>query len=109
MGRFGDEPRSRKVPLHVTVDERVIDALGKVRNKSSVSSMVNDILTIVIKQFDPGPSSPLIYELKELFDKHLQDATSSGDTQKVACIELLESKLLPYYDLAEVDYTRKTR
>ena len=99
MGRFGER---KKVRLSIMVDKWISDALGKIRSKKSVSSLVNGLLGVTIMQFDPGPSSPLIYELRVLFKKHLLEAEISGDAQSIACIEFLESQLVPYYDLAEV-------
>src|SRR5487761_755592 len=98
-GRFGER---KKVRLSIMVDKWISDALGKIRSKKSVSSLVNGLLGVTIMQFDPGPSSPLIYELRALFKKHLLEAEISGDAQSIACIEFLESQLVPYYDLAEV-------
>jgi hypothetical protein len=99
MGRYGE---TRKVALKVMVDRPVKDALGKIRTKKSVSNLVNGLLAITIRQFDPGPSSPLIHELKELFRRHLLKAKLSGHAEEIACIEYLESQLQPYYDLAGV-------
>ena len=84
------------------VDKQVKDALGKIRTKKSVSNLVNGLLTITIRQFDPGPSAPLIYDLRALFKRHLLRAKLSGDGEVITCIENLESQLQPYYDLAEV-------
>ena len=64
--------------------------------------MVNGFLDIVVRQFDTGPLSPLIYDLHDLLERHLRNAVMSGDSQKMACIEYLESQLLPYCELAEV-------
>lgn len=99
-GRFGE---TRKVPLKIMVDKPVKDALGKIRTKKSVSNLVNGFLTIIVRQFDPGPSSPLIYELRELFQKHMLKAKRFGHNEEVVCIEYLESQLEPYYDLAGVN------
>ncbi|MCL4518482.1 MAG: hypothetical protein M1587_04720 [Thaumarchaeota archaeon] len=98
-GRLGE---SRKVSLKIMVDKQVKDALGKIRTKKSVSNLVNGLLMITIRQFDPGPSAPLIHDLRALFKKHLLRAKLSGDGEEITCIENLESQLQPYYDLAGV-------
>jgi hypothetical protein len=92
------------------VDKPVKDALEKIRAKKSVSNLVNGFLTTIVRQFDPGPSSLLIYELRELFKRHMLRAKHFGHAEEVACIEYLESQLEPYYDLAGVNAndTRKS-
>ena len=104
LGRYGaDDPRMRKVSLEVTVDRWVSDALGKIRSKKSVSSLVNSLLGTVIRQFDPGPSAPMIYDLVALLAKHRKQAEAAGDTEALAAISQLHSELEPYIDLAEAE------
>ena len=104
LGRYGaDDPRMRKVSLEVTVDRWVSDALGKIRSKKSVSSLVNSILGTVIRQFDPGPSAPMIYDLVALLAKHRKQAEETGDAETLAAISQLHSELEPYIDLAEAE------
>lgn len=104
MGRYGaDSPNDRKVSLEVTVDKWVSDALEKIRSKKSVSNLVNSLLATVIKQFDPGPASPFIYELVRLLAKHRQEAEATGDTETLASVVQLHSILEPYIDLAEAE------
>lgn len=98
MGRYGER---KKVPLTITIDKQISESLRKVK-KGSVSGMVNDFLVMIVRQFDPGPLSPLIYDLHDLLKRHRKNAEISGDSQKIACIEYLESQLLPYYELADV-------
>ena len=102
-GRYGaEEGATRKVSLEITVDRWISDALGKIRTKKSVSNLVNGLLAIVIRQFDPGPSSPLVYALDRLLTKYKERAEASGDAEMVASVALLRSRLEPYFDLAEV-------
>lgn len=109
LGRYGaDDPKMRKVPLHITVDKWIGDALGKIRSKRSVSELVNGLLTTVVRQFDPGPSAPLIYELVRVLEEHEARAKDSGDAQALAAAALLRSELEPYIDLARADSERKT-
>ena len=104
FGRYGaDDPRMRKVSLEVTVDRWVSDALGKIRSKKSVSSLVNSLLGTVIRQFDPGPSAPMIHDLVALLAKHRKQAEETGDTEALAAISQLHSELVPYIDLAEAE------
>jgi hypothetical protein len=104
FGRYGaDDPRTRKVSLEVTVDRWVSDALGKIRSKKSVSNLVNSLLGTVIRQFDPGPSAPMIYDLVELLAKHRKQAEEKGDAETLAAISQLHSELEPYIDLAEAE------
>lgn len=109
LGRYGaDESGTRKVSLEITVDKWVSDALGKIRSKKSVSSMVNGLLTTVIRQFDPGPSSPLIHELVRVLAKYRGEAEASGDTEMLASVAQLHSQLEPYIDLAEAELDSKS-
>jgi len=104
MGRYGaDSPSDRKVSLEVSVDKWVSDALEKIRSKKSVSSLVNSLLATVIRQFDPGPASPFIYELVGLLAKHKREAEATGDTETLASVAQLHSMLEPYIDLAEAE------
>ena len=104
LGRYGaDDPRMRKVSLEVTVDRWVSDALGKIRSKKSVSSLVNSLLGTVIRQFDPGPSAPMVYDLVALLAKHRKQAEAAGDAETLAAISQLHSELEPYIDLAEAE------
>jgi hypothetical protein len=104
LGRYGaGNPGERKVSLEITVDKWVSDALGKIRSKKSVSSLVNSLLGTVIRQFDPGPASPFIYELVRLLAKHRQEAEASGDTETLASVAQLHSMLEPFIDLAEAE------
>jgi hypothetical protein len=104
LGRYGaDDPRMRKVSLEVTVDRWVSDALGKIRSKKSVSSLVNSLLGTVIRQFDPGPSAPLVCELVALLARHRRQAEAAGDAEALAAISQLHSELEPYIDLAEAE------
>ena len=106
FGRYGaDNPGERKVSLEITVDKWVSDALGKIRSKKSVSNLVNSLLATVIRQFDPGPASPFVYELVGLLAKHRQEAEASGDTETLASVTQLHSMLEPYIDLAEAELT----
>ena len=106
FGRYGAvNPCERKVSLEITVDKWVSDALGKVRSKKSVSNLVNSLLATVIRQFDPGPASPFVYELVGLLAKHRQEAEASGDTETLASVTQLHSMLEPYIDLAEAELT----
>ena len=106
FGRYGaDNPGERKVSLEITVDKWVSDALGKIRSKKSVSNLVNSLLATVIRQFDPGPASPFVYELVGLLAKHRQEAEASGDTETLASVTQLHSMLEPYIDLAEAEPT----
>ena len=106
FGRYGaDSPGERKVSLEITVDKWVSDALGKIRSKKSVSNLVNSLLATVIRQFDPGPASPFVYELVGLLAKHRQEAEASGDTETLASVTQLHSMLEPYIDLAEAELT----
>jgi hypothetical protein len=110
LGRYGaDNPGDRKVSLEITVDKWVSDALGKIRSKKSVSSLVNSLLGTVIRQFDPGPASPFIYELVHLLAKHRRDAEASGDTETLASVAQLHSILEPYIDLAEAEPVVKAK
>ena len=93
----------RKVSLEVTVDRWVSDALGKIRSKKSVSSLVNSLLGTVIRQFDPGPSAPMVYDLVALLAKHRKQAEAAGDAETLAAISQLHSELEPYIDLAEAE------
>ena len=107
FGRYGaDDPRMRKVSLEVTVDRWVSDALGKIRSKKSVSSLVNSLLGTVIRQFDPGPSAPMIYDLVALLARHRKQAEAAGDAETLAAISQLHSELEPYIDLAEAEPRR---
>lgn len=102
IGRYGhDDPAARKVPLHVTVDKSVGDALGKIRSKKSLSELVNGLLTTVVKQFDPGPAAPVVYRLVEVLAEFEVKARDSGDGQTLAAVALLRSELEPYIDLAQ--------
>jgi hypothetical protein len=104
MGRYGaDRPSDRKVSLEVSVDKWVSDALEKIRSKKSVSSLVNSLLATVIRQFDPGPASPFIYELVGLLAKHKREAEATGDTETLASVAQLHSMLEPFIDLAEAE------
>lgn len=104
LGRYGaDSPSDRKVGLEITVDKWVSDALEKIRSKKSVSSLVNSLLATVIRQFDPGPASPFIYELVGLLAKHMREAEASGDMETLASVAQLHSILEPYIDLAEAE------
>jgi hypothetical protein len=104
LGRYGaDSSSERKVSLEITVDKWVSDALVKIRSKKSVSSLVNSLLATVIRQFDPGPASPFIYELVHLLAKHRREAEASGDTETLASVAQLHSILEPYIDLAEAE------
>jgi hypothetical protein len=104
LGRYGANcPGERKVSLEITVDKWVSDALEKVRSKKSVSSLVNSLLGTVIRQFDPGPASPFIYELVRLLAKHRREAEALGDTETLASVVQLHSILEPYIDLAEAE------
>jgi hypothetical protein len=104
LGRYGaDDPRTRKVSLEVTVDRWVSDALGKIRSKKSVSNLVNSLLGTVIRQFDSGPSAPMIYDLVALLAKHRKQAEATGDAETLAAISQLHSELEPYIDLAEAE------
>lgn len=104
LGRYGaDDPRLRKVSLEVTVDRWVSDALGKIRSKNSVSNLVNSLLETVIRQFDPGPSAPMVYDLVALLAKHRKRAEATGDAETLAAISQLHSELEPYIDLAEAE------
>ncbi len=76
----------------MTVDRWISDALGKVRRKESVSGMVNGLLAVVIRQFDPGPSSPLALELSSLLKKHREIAEASGDAGTLASVTFLQSQ-----------------
>ena len=76
----------------MTVDRWISDALGKVRRKESVSGMVNGLLAVVIRQFDPGPSSPLALELSGLLEKHRKIAEASGDAETLASVTFLQSR-----------------
>ena len=106
FGRYGaDNPGERKVSLEITVDKWVSDGLGKIRSKRSVSNLVNSLLATVIRQFDPGPASPFVYELVGLLAKHRQEAEASGDTETLASVTQLHSMLEPYIDLAEAELT----
>ena len=106
FGRYGaDNPGERKVSLEITVDKWDSDALGKIRSKKSVSNLVNSLLATVIRQFDPGPASPFVYELVGLLAKHRQEAEASGDTETLASVTQLHSMLEPYIDLAEAELT----
>lgn len=102
LGRYGANEGSRKVSLEITVDKWISDALDKIRTKRSVSNLVNGLLAIVIRQFDPGPSSPLIYALDRLLTRYKERAEAAGDPEMVASVALLRSRLEPYFDLAEV-------
>lgn len=102
LGRYGADEGSRKVSLEITVDKWISDALDKIRTKRSVSSMVNGLLAIVIRQFDPGPSSPLVYALDKVLTEYGQRAEACGDPEMVASAAFLRSRLEPYFDLAEV-------
>jgi hypothetical protein len=102
-GRYGAAEEEKKVSLNVTVDRWISDALGKVRRKESVSGMVNGLLAVVIRQFDPGPSSPLALELSGLLEKHRKIAEASGDAETLASVTFLQSQLQPYVDLSEGD------
>ena len=99
-GRYGEK---NKVSLNVTIDKTVSDRLHKIKKKGSVSSMVNSLLDMITGQFDPGPSSPLIYDLHDLLKRHRKKAEQEGDPKRVACVEIIESHLQPYFDLAEVN------
>lgn len=98
-GRYGER---NKVPLKITIDKRISDSLHKIKKKGSVSNMINGLLDITIRQFDPGPSSPLIYDLHALLKRHRKIAEEEEDPERIACVEILESQLQPYYELAEV-------
>jgi rubredoxin len=65
--------------------------------------MVNGLLAVVIRQFDPGPSSPLALELSGLLEKHRKIAEASGDAETLASVTFLQSQLEPYVDLSEGD------
>ena len=93
----------RKVSLEVTVDRWVSDALGKIRSKKSVSNFVNGILGTMIKQYDPGPSSPFVYELVKVMEKYRKEAEASGDSRMLASIAQLHSAVEAYIDLAEAE------
>lgn len=109
FGRYGaDDPVLKKVPLNITIDKRISDALGKIRSKKSVSELVNGLLTTVVKQFDPGPAAPLVYRLTEVLAEFETKARGSGDTQTLAAVALLRSELEPYIDLARADLTQET-
>ena len=104
FGRYGaDNPGERKVSLEITVDKWVSDALGKIRSKKSVSNLVNSLLGTVIRQFDPGPSAPMVYDLVALLAKHRRRAEEAGDDEALAAISQLHSELEPYIDLAEAE------
>jgi hypothetical protein len=104
MGRYGaDSPSDRKVSLEVSVDKWVSDALEKIRSKKSVSSLVNSLLATVIRQFDPGPASPFIYELVGLLAKHRREAEATGDAETLASVAQLHSMLEPFIDLSEAE------
>ena len=104
LGRYGaDDPSSRKVPLHVTVDRWVSDRLGKVRKQKSVSRFVNDMLGSVIRLFDPGPLSPMIQEIVALLERYKREAEALGDQEKLAWIEGVHSQLELFIDLSEAE------
>ena len=104
LGRYGaDNSAERKVSLEITVDKWVSDALGKIRAKGSVSSMVNGFLGTVVKHYDPGPLAPMIYEFVSVLAKYRQQAEAEGDIGKLASVVQLHSVLEPYIDLAEVE------
>jgi hypothetical protein len=107
LGRYGADEGARKVSLEITVDKWISDALDKIRTKRSVSNLVNGLLAIVIRQFDPGPSSPLIYALDRLLTEYKEKAEASGDTEMIASVVFLRSRLEPYFDLAEVVLDRE--
>lgn len=108
FGRYGhDDPGARKVPLHVTVDKRIGDALDKIRSKKSLSELVNGLLTTVVNQFDPGPAAPVIYKLVQVLAEFEAEARDSGDSQTLAAVALLRSELEPYVDLAQPNPKRK--
>lgn len=102
LGRYGaDDPGDKKVPLHITVDKSISEALGKIRSKKSVSDLVNGLLDTVVRQFDPGPLAPMIHDLVRILARHRIKAETSGDRERVALIDMMLSKLDPYIDLAE--------
>ena len=105
-GRYGER---NKVSLNVTIDKTVSDRLHKIKKKGSVSSMVNGLLDMITGQFDPGPSSPLIYDLHDLLNRHRKKAEQERDPKRIACVEIIESHLQPYYDLAEVNDDKSLR
>lgn len=90
------------------MDRWISDALDKIRTKKSVSGMVNGLLATVIRQFDPGPSSPLVYELVGLLAKYKGEAEASGDSEMLASVAQLHSQLEPYIDLAEAEPASKS-
>ena len=104
LGRYGaDNPGERKVSLEITVDKWVSDALGKIRRKKSVSSFVNGVLGLTITHYDPGPSSPFVYDLVKVMEKYKKEAEESGDSGMLAAVNQLHYVLEPYIDLAEAE------
>jgi hypothetical protein len=110
LGRYGaGNPGERKVSLEITVDKWVSDALGKIRAKGSVSSMVNGFLGTVVRHYDPGPLAPMIYEFVGVLAKYRRQAEAEGDIEKLASVVQLHSILEPYIDLAEAEPEQTTK
>ena len=106
LGRYGyDDPGAKKVRIHITVDGKMNKALDKIRAKRSLSELVNGVLAVIVKAYDPGPAAPLVHELERVFAAHEESARSSGDLETMAAVKVLRLRLEPYSDLASGETT----
>ncbi len=85
----------------MTVDKWISEALEKIRTRKSVSELVNGLLETVVRQFDPGPTAPMVHDLVRVLAKHRNEAETVGDRERISVIDSMLSKLDPYIDLAE--------
>lgn len=101
LGRYGyDDPGAKKVRIHIMVDRWISNALGKIRTKKSLSELVNGVLAVIVKQYDPGPAAPLVHELERVLSVHEEKARASEDYETLVAVRMLRSRLEPYSDLA---------
>ena len=106
LGRYGyDDPGDRKVRIHIMVDRKISKTLDKIRAKRSLSELVNGVLAAIVKAYDPGPAAPLVHELERVLAAHEEKAKSSGDSETLAAVKVLWSRLEPYADLASNETT----
>jgi hypothetical protein len=82
---YGGRPKigSGHKPLNLSIEFDVLDKLEKVPNKSE---FVEEAITPLLEQLDPGPSCPFLHAVDGLAQQELVKAALRKDFAKVSTI-----------------------
>jgi len=98
-GRPKDGPGHR--PFNLSLREDIYEMLEKLPTNHR-SAFIEQKITPVLEQLDPGPACGLVWEIDETARKHLLEAHNKGDFAKAMAIDAMMHDLRDYRALCSV-------